>query len=1412
MEEKSGDLFMKYRAGLDAGSTTVKLVILDESGRLVFSSYRRHFSDLKTTVDTVLEEAKTGLGPLDMSIAVTGSGGMGISERLGLPFVQELIACTKAVESRIPLTDTAIELGGEDSKITFFRDNLEQRMNNSCAGGTGAFIDQMASLLNTSTEGLNRLAADGKRIYPIASRCGVFAKSDIQPLINQGAERADLAKSILQAVANQTITALSGGRKIKGRVAFLGGPLYFMDELRRRFIETLGLKPEDVIFPENALLFTALGAAAHSADFPVLGLDLLLDRLRTDGTDLNAPTGILEPLFADGEELERFRKRHAAARAPERDPGSHRGPAFLGIDAGSTTTKAVLVDGEGNILYSRYVNNEGRLLEKAVQILEELYRSLREDAFIGNALVCGYGETLLKDALRIDAGEVETLCHFKGACHFLPDVDFILDIGGQDMKAIKIEEGRITSILLNEACSSGCGSFIETFSRSLHYKTPAAFAEEALLAKNPSDLGHKCTVFMNSRVKQAQKEGASAGDISAGLAYSVIKNSLYKVIKLRRPEDLGKKILCQGGTFLTDAVLRSFEKISGREAVRPVISGLMGAYGAALLAAEKYQAGKRSSILTSLELKEPVFKKETRRCNLCENHCILTVTLFEDGRKAVTGNRCERGAGRASGRKNAVNLVEYKYKRLFDYPALKKEEAFRGTIGIPRVLNIYENYPFWHSFLTRLGFRVELSPRSSREIYEKGMYTIPGDSVCYPAKLAHGHVEYLLGQNIPVIFFPSVVFESPEYRGAVNHYNCPVIQGYPVLLKNNIEALRSDRVRYLTPVLDMSDRDAMAKELAGCFSGMGIGEGEIREALIKGYEEQERFKQDIRRKGEELLARLEKTGEKGIVLAGSPYHIDPEINHGTAAIIADEGFHVATEDSIAQLGDIENLRVNNVWVYQSRIFAAAKVCAASRNLEWVQLNSFGCGIDSIATDQAEEILRQYGKLSTVIKIDELSNPGTIRIRIRSLKAAAQNRTRTGGISAAGRTGKRAIFTGAMAKTHTIIIPAMTPIREQGLLDTALASAGYRAEYLSFNLDSVELGLQYVNNDFCHSMFDYAGQLITVLRSGKYDPGRVSVMMMESCSLSCRGCNYIPVLRKALDDAGFPQVPIVSYKLWFKDITDELEKETDSGLRLTMPLLRRILLANSYGELFERVVCRTRPYETIRGMVDALHAAWVDRVKPSILSGSLEEFNVNMKAIIRDFDTIPLQNIEKMRIGLVGDSELPFNFSLNGSNNICRLLEAEGAEVVMGNFAYLGTSNYRELGETELAEEYYRLVDEAMNRELENSKRFMGLCSILDMKKEALNIAPFAYYKGNFLFGMGGRIQSLLKLGVNTIVNFISFNCTLNYVVGSGYHRVFKRLYPEANIADIEYFPGIPAVNQINRIRLLMMRGKKAAAF
>jgi predicted CoA-substrate-specific enzyme activase len=1411
--------------GLDVGSTTVKIVLLDERDEIVYSKYTRHYAEIRGTIAGLVGEAFAHVGDRPVTVMVTGSAGLAVSQWLGLGFEQEVIACNRAIERFIPGTDVVIELGGEDAKITFFSGGIEQRMNGSCAGGTGAFIDQMATLLGTDATGLDELASRYRIIYPIAARCGVFAKSDIQPLLNEGAAREDIAASVFQSVVNQTISGLACGRPIAGQVVFLGGPLYFLSGLRQRFIMTLGLGEEEAVFPEHAQVYVAIGAALASKNGPVLSLQSLVDRLPFLNRAAAHEVLRLQPLFGDEEELRQFRQRHERSRAARKEMESYAGDCFLGIDAGSTTTKAVLIDPDGSLLYSYYGNNEGSPVASMVKILKDLYGRLPEGARIANSTVTGYGEALIRAALSVDLGEIETIAHYTAAEFLCPGVDFILDIGGQDMKCLRIRNGAIDSIMLNEACSSGCGSFIEGFAHSLNL-TVQEFAGQALLADAPVDLGSRCTVFMNSRVKQALKEGATVGDISAGLSYSVIKNALFKVIRIRNPREMGERIVVQGGTFCSDAILKSFEIITGRQAVRPDIAGLMGAFGAALIARDACREGQKSSLLSRERLEQFSYQVSTRRCKGCENCCLLTVSKFPDGRRFTSGGRCEKmaasesgaaaGASAPAGRTGRAgteqrpddlpNLYNYKYRRLFDYTPLEPEAAPRGIIGIPRALNMYENYPFWFTLFTRLGFRVVLSPPSSRAIYDLGSGTIPSESACYPAKLVHGHIAWLVGQGVKTIFYPGILYERQEQEEASNRFNCPMVISYPDVIRNNMDMIAANGATLLNPFLPYDDRHRLTRRLCQELKPFGIGAREIAAAVEAAWQEDQSFKRDIRRQGEEVLDYLSRTGRRGIVLAGRPYHLDPEAHHGIPEVITNCGMAVLTEDSVAHLGRVERpLRVVDQWMYHSRLYAAASLAAEDERLELVQLNSFGCGLDAITTDQVQEILAGRGKIYTVLKIDEVSNLGAARIRIRSLKAALTKREQAGYKPIVTPPAKRILFTREMRQAHTILAPQLTPIHFEFLQDV-FAADGYHIELLpEVDRLAIEEGLKYVNNDACYPSIIVIGQLLQALQSGRYDLSRTSAAITQTGG-GCRATNYISLLRKALWDAGFKNIPVVSVNI--------SGLESSSGFTMSKRLFGRARMGMVYGDLLMRVLHRVRPYEIMPGSADLLYRRWVERCRANLANGSRDEFKANIWDIVRDFDRLEISRTRKPRVGVVGEILVKYHPAAN--NNLVRLLESEGAEVVLPDFldffsraAYASIFNRRVLAmglrqwlNGTLMIHWFENGRREACRALEASERFHAPRTIYHKVDLATRVLSTGNQCGEGWY-LTGEMMEMIEDGTPNIVCVQPFACLPNHVTGKGMIRELKRRYPQSNITPVDYDPGASEVNQLNRIKLML---------
>ncbi|WP_241157307.1 2-hydroxyacyl-CoA dehydratase [Adlercreutzia sp. ZJ242] len=1566
------------RLGIDVGSTTVKLAVLDALGEVKWAVYRRHHADVRATIIEVLREAAAQFPTERMTIAITGSGGLLLSQWLGITFVQEVIASKTAVETFIPATDVAIELGGEDAKIIYFDNGIEQRMNGTCAGGTGAFIDQMAALLNTDAGGLNELAKSHATIYPIASRCGVFAKTDVQPLLNEGAKKEDIAASIFQSVVTQTISGLACGRPIRGNVAFLGGPLQYLPELRRRFYETLDLEGDAIIVPENAHLFVASGCAiagAAEGAAPEHLSDVLV-RLENLGDMQGSEVVRLAPLFADDADYAEFKARHDTERVRRAPLEDYRGVAFLGIDAGSTTFKAALIGEDGALLWSTYASNKGDVLGCAKAALAELYRALPCDEAagdplvrIGHATVTGYGEGLLLEALRVDSGEIETVAHLRGAQEMLPGVEFILDIGGQDMKCLRVKDGVIDHIMLNEACSSGCGSFIESFATGLNLDV-AEFAKTAVQAERPVDLGSRCTVFMNSRVKQAQKEGATVGDIAAGLAISVIKNALFKVIKIRDPHDVGTKVIVQGGTFLNDAVLRAFEQLSEVNAVRPDIAGNMGAFGAALLARDRYRtqlraagasgagavdvlqelgsageglggahqvssaraesaagaferaglserlssaeplagtdadadaaapagadeplagadgadnapvtASPTSSLLSLEDIEALAPTHRTVRCKGCSNSCLLTVNDFgrdeETGkhRRFITGNRCEKGEslGVGAAKSDVPNLFEYKSRRLFDhYTPLAADEARRGTVGIPRALNMYENYPFWFTFFTNLGYRVILSDPSTKKTYEAGIESMPSESVCYPAKLSHGHIMNLLDKHPDFIWMPCSKWERQEDDTAGNHFNCPIVASYPEALRLNIDELRVSDTKFVSPWLPYDNKEHLKKrlfvELSQNFAEeagvarVPLTQAEVDAAVDAAWAEDEAFKRDIRTKGTETLAWMEETGTHGIVLAGRPYHQDPEINHAIPELLTSFGLAVLTEDSIAHLGQLERpIRVVDQWMYHTRLYAAAKVATQRRDLDLIQLNSFGCGLDALTTDQVQEVLEAAGKVYTVLKIDEVSNLGAARIRVRSLLAALKDQAdreaeaasdaaaegracpaasinlddidklvpesfteKADGVVRAAQVEQREgestefarpQFTAEMKEAgYTILAPQMAPYHFE-LLVPIFGRFGYNVKLLpSVDHGAVDAGLKYVNNDICYPSILVTGQIMEAVMSGEYDTDKLAVLITQTGG-GCRATNYIALIRKALKSVGLGHIPVIA--LSFKDLG-----EVNPGFNITPKMLLQAVYALCYGDLLMQCLYRTRPYEVEPGSAERLFDHWMAACKAQLAEGVTRGgFKRTVGAIVEDFDTLPLAGEgTKPRVGVVGEILVKFHPTAN--NQIVDVIEREGCEAVVPGliefFLFgiagaifqkdpLGRSSKGAVGSRvalEAIAKFRKPVTDALKR----SQRFEPAADIYELAEYASQILSLCNSMGEGWL-LTAEMVELVRNGCPNVVCTQPFACLPNHVVGKAVIKELRRQYPESNIVAVDYDPGASEVNQLNRIKLMIAVAK-----
>ena len=1439
------------RMGIDVGSTTVKVVLIDEQEQFIYKKYIRHYANILDTVHTLLKEAQEGYEECPVHVAITGSGGMAMADKINIPFVQEVIAETRAIKNLYPQTDVIIELGGEDAKVTYLGQTAEHRMNGSCAGGTGAFIDQMATLLQTDASGLNELASHADTLYPIAARCGVFAKTDVQALLNQGASHENIGKSVFQAIVNQTIAGLACGHKIEGYVAFLGGPLTFLPELRQCFIDTLKIDETHAIIPGNGELFIALGAALMKEDCRHITVGELTEQIGgLIGMPMEA-TDRVEPLFKTDFDLELFRARHNKAVTPKGKMEDAVGPCYLGIDAGSTTLKVVLINANKEIIFSHYGPNHGKPLEKSQEIIAQIYKALPNAAYIAQSGVTGYGEAFLKRALGIDLGEVETMAHYRAARFFCPDVSFILDIGGQDMKCCKVRDGYIEDIVLNEACSSGCGSFLDTFATSLGLPI-AEFAKEGLRAPLPIDLGSRCTVFMNSKVKQAQKEGATVPDIAAGLAYSVIKNALYKVLKVKDPKELGDHIVVQGGTFYNESVLRAFEQLLGVEVIRPDTAGLMGAYGMALLAAEHveelaesygvtvdatnssaatnggmtpdgvpYDGIIRSGLVDLEALQQLHVSTTMRNCGVCSNNCMLTINAFSDGRKYVTGNRCDRGAGDMIQEKHKTvpNLVDIKLRRIFDYYLKKNIPEFEGKlrVGIPRVLNMYEDFPFWFTFFNNLGCEVVLSSATTKDQYNSALDTIPSDTACYPAKAVHGHIRELANSQVDFIWYPCIQHGPKEYSKD-NNYHCPMVISYPELIKNNMQDVLQD-IPFESPFLPLADKKSLIPALVKALVFMDVNKKDIASAVDAAWAEQDTWKHDYQEMTKKTVSRLVAEQVPTIVLSGRPYHLDSGINHGIPELINSLGMAILTEDGVAPLGQaVTQLRVVDQWTYHSRLYRAAEFVSRTEGFEIVELNSFGCGLDSIVADQVKDILSAKHKIHTVLKIDEGTNLGAVTIRLRSLQSVMERSLRQHHNPKAPiipmedvpavpeYSYDRAVFTDEMAKDYKILVPQMSPLHFS-LLEPVLRHEGYDFEMLPApTREDIETGLKYINNDACYPAIIVVGQLMSALLSGKYDVNKTAVIISQTGG-GCRATNYIGYLRKALIDAGIKQVPILSL--------NASDMERQPGFRLSKSFLHRMIQAVVYGDALMQCVLATRPYEQVAGAANELCDKWVQKLRANITKASLRQYGNYLKEIIHDFDTLPMvKDTQKPRVGVVGEIYVKFHPSAN--NHINELIEKEGGEVVTSGlldfFLYCAMdSTYRakHLDGTWLSGFFASLAREALElyrrpyaKAVAASKHFDPLQRMTQVAKEAAQYIDLGNQCGEGWFLTGDMID-LIEKGAKQVVCLQPFGCLPNHVSGKGMVRTLSEAYPGVRIAAIDYDSGASAVNQANRLKLLL---------
>ncbi len=1417
-----------YFAGIDIGSTTAKVVIINSENKVIFSRYRRHQAKTLETAQSIFKEALQELGDVKLDLAVTGSAGLGVAEAFGLPFVQEVVASAHFIEKLFPEVRTFIELGGEDSKIVFFDQHFrpEIRMNGSCAGGTGAFIDQMAVLLGVEVSDLDALAEKSTNTYPIASRCGVFAKTDIQALLSRRVSKEDIAASVFHSVALQVITALARGRNIERKILFGGGPLTFYPNLRKAFANLLGIeKPDDLIVPDHSELLPAMGAAMVRNQEPcrINISDVLSVPDHAIVRKVNSETKRLPALFENKTEFDAWQNRHEQTRVPKVNPAEAMGKnLFLGIDSGSTTTKIVLIDEDGRLVLGHYGSNNGdpiQAVREGLAAFRKKFAALGFRPRIAQTAATGYGEGLMRAAFGLDHGVVETMAHYRAARYFEPNVTFILDIGGQDMKAITIRNQAVAEIQVNEACSSGCGSFIETFARSLGYPVQK-FAQMACSSKSPFDLGTRCTVFMNSKVKQALREGATISDISAGLAYSVIKNALYKVLKLKGTKVLGNKIIVQGGTFRNPAVLRALELLLDKDIIRPDIPELMGAYGAALTALSHFRAKKgRSNAFTRIENLDSGtnFSKRRIRCNGCENRCSVLKLTFGNGNHFYTGNRCERHfSNNPDIKQKGKNLIQKQTELLFNQK-MEPEGKPLLTYGIPRCLNMYEDFPFWRTFLTSCGFRVVLSPASNFKLYEKGASTVMSENICFPAKLVHGHIFDLIEKKCDRIFYPTVVYEQKEYDNVLNTFNCPVVTGYPDLIKSAINPLQASGIPLDNPAVSFKRTDLLRDQLYLFFKQFGIDYQTVTMGVEKGLAAQKDYKERLRAKAKKLIAEADEQGRTIVVLAGRPYHIDPLINHGVPNLLTELGVDVISENAVPFNTDctsLEDIDVLTQWSYTNRLYAAAKWVSHTRNVQLVQLTSFGCGPDAISTDEVRRIIGDSGKIYTLIKMDEIANLGAVKIRLRSmLEAVRENKGRIQGATRYGKSKKNTRVFMPEDKGRTLIAPYFSPFYSP-LIPAAFRPFGYKVDVLppQDNI-SVELGLKTINNDMCYPAIIVAGDIIKAFKSGQYDPKKTAVILTQTGG-QCRASSYVSLIRKGLAAAGLTDVPIIA--LSDEEIAQQGFEIDEKGL------VKRMALGIIFADPLARMYLATVAREKTPGASRALHIRYLSEMEPGIEKADYSYlFNLLKKAVI-DFNRIETINDPIPQIGVVGEIFVKYNFFCNG--NIIEWLSGQRVEVILPPLQSFFTQRF--INETYdqkalfkrslvdrikfwLLEVYTKHYLDQIERVMQGFKFYRkshDLRKLAEMTAEVISLAN--------QFGEGWLLTAdmiaMLSEGIGNIVCLQPFGCISNHITGRGMEKKLKEIYPHLNLLSLDMDSGTSEVNILNRLHFMVTAAREQA--
>ncbi len=1412
-----------YCLGIDLGSTTIKYVLLDEKGQTLARDYLRHQSAVVETLRGMLSELerRVDLCGQKLRVVFSGSGALGVAQQVQGAFVQEVVAASVFLKNRAPGLDAAVELGGEDAKLLYLSNGVELRMNEACAGGTGAFIDQMASLLDTDAAGLDQLALSASVSHPIASRCGVFAKTDVVALFNNGVPKSEVARSVFDAVVEQTVSGLACGRALKGRIAFLGGPLSFLKGLRQAFERKLQAPGTEFVQFEDAHFAVAWGAARQGFDETsqeIAGSRLWqgvgeLQKILKDIKLAVANEIELVPLFDNEEQKQAFLKRHAAHKAPRGDLAQAEGDLFLGIDLGSTTIKGVVLDGNGRIVSSWYDQNEGNPLEKLFERMRSLLQSIPQKACLRAAATTGYGADLARAAVGAQFSEVETLAHQRAAVAFDPQTSYVIDIGGQDMKCLDVREGLIRSVKLNEACSSGCGSFLQTFARQLDLSLEE-FVEAAMRSRHPCDLGTRCTVFMNSKVRQAQRDAAPIEDIAAGLCRSIVRNALYKVLRIHDVSELGSHVLVQGGTFLNDAVLRAFEQQTGLEVIRPDISGLMGAYGAALIARERTAADTPALGLIEADLDASRVKVREFRCKGCTNHCQLKMNRFPSGQKFFSGNRCDFAmkSGGLKGKQDS-GFVAWKMRLLFGddepLPTLATIAAAAPVVGIPRVLNMYEHFPYWKALFTALGMRVVLSPPSEHGIGQLGSDTIPSQTLCFPAKLAHGHLAQLVHAGVRDVWLPCVPREGVPFKESDARFACPVVGGYPEALKLNTEEAYPG-VRLLTPFLDLNNDKTVERALLESFPDLQLRD--VRRAVKAGRQALEIYRQRLRAKGEEIWRRHAASSRPLIVLAGHPYHIDPLINHGIPALIESMGADLVTEDAVAHLARMpEHLEVVNQWTFHSRLYRAAQLVKDSDCAELVQLVSFGCGLDAITSEQIKRQLESAGKIYTMLKIDEGDTLGAARIRLRSLLAAVEDRRlRKKGLAPAADGSDDKQSCGALAaKRRKIYAPQMAPLHFP-ILAGALKSLGWDVEVLpEVSAKAIELGLAHVNNDACYPAIVVIGQLLEAATSPGFDPQTSALLLAQTCG-PCRATNYPGLLKWALKDVGMGDLPVVCLSAASMRGVEHL----DLGLKG----FHRLMLALLYGDLLQRLTLYVRTYETERGSTQELTRKWIARGIEVAGRGDAAAFAQDAKRMVKEFLAVDMTVQKKPRVGIVGEILLKYHPRAN--LEIVDEIINEGAEPVLGDI-----TNFM----------LYCLNDNVYQARSFGGSKIKGSVSWLLIKHyERLRRPMLEAVRGTPVEGSMGLAQGLddirgfisegqqagegwlltaemidfIRTGTPNVVCLQPFGCLPNHITGKGVMRRLRSDYPQANLCAIDFEAGTSKSNVANRLKLFIAQAKE----